>query len=123
MGLERIVVDPQICHGKACIRGTRVPVHLVLDMMAAGETVEGILEAYPFLVPEDVQAALECSDIGKGRGCGLAGGSSLVRFLTDESIPRNVIDMLRDMGHEVLDVREQRMDGARDSEVAGLARD
>lgn len=59
MGLERIVVDPQICHGKACIRGTRVPVHLVLDMMAAGETVEGILEAYPFLVPEDVQAALE----------------------------------------------------------------
>lgn len=44
-------------------------------------------------------------------------------FLTDENIPRNVIDMLRDMGHEMLDVREQRMDGAPDSEVAGLARD
>lgn len=59
MGLERISVDPEVCHGKVCIRGTRVPVHLILEMMAAGEAVDGILNAYPFLTQEDVEAALE----------------------------------------------------------------
>lgn len=59
MGLERISVDPRVCHGKACIRGTRVPVHLILEMLAAGEEVRGVLEAYPFLSREDVEAALE----------------------------------------------------------------
>ncbi len=59
MGLERISVDPEVCHGKACIRGTRVPVYLILEMMAAGESTEGILEAYPFLSTDDVISALE----------------------------------------------------------------
>ena len=61
MGLERISVDPNVCHGKACIKGTRVPVHLILEMLAAGEDVEGVIDAYPFLSKEDVQAALEYS--------------------------------------------------------------
>lgn len=59
MSLERISVDPEICHGKACIKGTRVPVHLILEMLAAGESVEGVLEGYPFLTRSDVEAALE----------------------------------------------------------------
>jgi len=59
MSLERISVDPEICHGKACIKGTRVPVHLILEMLAAGESIEGVLEGYPFLGREDVEAALE----------------------------------------------------------------
>jgi uncharacterized protein (DUF433 family) len=59
MGLERISVDPGVCHGKACIKGTRVPVHLIPEMMAAGEDTQGILEAYPFLREQDISAALE----------------------------------------------------------------
>jgi uncharacterized protein (DUF433 family) len=59
MSLERITVDPEICHGKACIKGTRVPVHLILEMLAAGESIEGVLEGYPFLTRADVEAALE----------------------------------------------------------------
>ena len=59
MSLERISVDPEVCHGKACIRGTRVPVHLILEMLAAGESIDGVLEGYPFLAREDIEAALE----------------------------------------------------------------
>ncbi len=54
---DRIAVDPAICHGKACIKGTRVMVSVVLDNLAAGETTEQIAAAYR-LAPEDIQAAL-----------------------------------------------------------------
>ena len=56
---ERISVDPNVCHGKACIKGTRIMVSVVLDNLAAGEPVERILKNYPTLKPEDVQAPLE----------------------------------------------------------------
>ena len=54
---DRISVDPTICHGKACIRGSRVMVSVVLDNLAAGETSEQIAGAYR-LTLEDVQAAI-----------------------------------------------------------------
>lgn len=44
--LTRIVVNPDICHGKPFIKGTRIPVHIILDLFTAGETEENILEAY-----------------------------------------------------------------------------
>lgn len=53
---ERISVDPDVCHGKACIKGTRVMVSLILDNLAAGESVESILKSYPTLRPEDIGA-------------------------------------------------------------------
>jgi uncharacterized protein (DUF433 family) len=56
--LERISIDPQVCHGQACIRGTRVPVHQILRMLANGDSVEELLQEYPSLQREDVQAAL-----------------------------------------------------------------
>ena len=54
---ERISVDPAICHGKACIKGTRVMVTVVLDNLAAGETPAEIAMAYHLTV-DDVQAAI-----------------------------------------------------------------
>ncbi|MGQ9627551.1 MAG: DUF433 domain-containing protein [Anaerolineae bacterium] len=57
--LDRISIDPVVCHGKACIKGTRVPVHLILEMLAAGDTFEDILESYPFVTKEDIQASIE----------------------------------------------------------------
>ena len=53
-----ITADPDICHGKACIRGTRVMVSIILDNLAAGQNVETILKSYPSLTPESVQAAI-----------------------------------------------------------------
>jgi len=56
--LERISVDPQICHGKPCIKGTRIPVFVILDALAAGMTHQEIMEEYPPVTEEDIQAAL-----------------------------------------------------------------
>ncbi len=55
---ERITVEPTVCHGKACIRGTRVMVSVVLDNLAAGLTPTDIVRSYPSLQPDDVAAAM-----------------------------------------------------------------
>ncbi|MBL8291484.1 MAG: DUF433 domain-containing protein [Bryobacterales bacterium] len=55
---ERISVNPTVCHGKACIRGTRIMVSVVLDNLAAGVDRGGILASYPSLRPADLDAAL-----------------------------------------------------------------
>jgi uncharacterized protein (DUF433 family) len=54
--LSRIAVDPQVCFGKPCVRGTRIWVSLLLDFLASGATIEEILENYPQLKREDVLA-------------------------------------------------------------------
>ena len=55
---ERITVDPSICHGKACIKGTRVMVSVILDNLAANVSREEILKSYPSLSSEDMQASV-----------------------------------------------------------------
>jgi uncharacterized protein (DUF433 family) len=55
---ERISVDPAICHGRVCIKGTRIPVAVILDNLAAGESVPALLGSYPTLQAADIQAAL-----------------------------------------------------------------
>ena len=54
----RIKIDPQICHGKACIAGTRIMVSVVLDNLADGSSVDDILRLYPSLTREDIAAAM-----------------------------------------------------------------
>jgi len=56
---SRIVSDPEICHGKPCVRGTRIMVSVILDNVAAGLSWDEIVEEYPPLTRDDVQAALE----------------------------------------------------------------
>lgn len=55
---DRITVEPAVCTGKPCIRGVRFPVARLLGLMAAGETRESILIAYPYLQSADIDAAL-----------------------------------------------------------------
>lgn len=57
-GLERITFDPQIMGGRACIRGMRITVALILNLVANAMTREEILQAYPYLEPEDIAQAL-----------------------------------------------------------------
>ena len=65
---DRITVDPGICHGRACIRGTRVMVAVILDNLAAGAPPEQILESYPALQLEDIRAALAyATELAQGR--------------------------------------------------------
>ena len=56
--LKRISLDPRVCFGKPCIRGTRIWVSLIVDNLAEGVTEQELLEAYPQLKPEDIRAAL-----------------------------------------------------------------
>ncbi len=56
--LNRISVNPEICFGKPCIRGTRIWVSLILDLLAEGISYSEILEDYPSLTEEDIRAAI-----------------------------------------------------------------
>lgn len=56
--LRRISIDPNVCFGKPCIRGTRIWISLILDFLASGMTIEDILEEYPQLTTDDVRAAI-----------------------------------------------------------------
>lgn len=56
--LERISIDPDICFGKPCIRGHRLWVSLILDMLAAGTTIDEILDDYPGVERDDVLACI-----------------------------------------------------------------
>ena len=57
--LERIVIDPEVVHGRPAIRGTRMRVADVLSLLAAGASASEILEDYPYLIAEDIQACLQ----------------------------------------------------------------
>ncbi len=56
---ERITVDPAVCHGQACISGTRIMVAVVLDNLAAGVSTDELLISYPTLSTDDIQVAIE----------------------------------------------------------------
>jgi uncharacterized protein (DUF433 family) len=55
---DYIIVDPDVCHGKACIKGTRIMVSVVLDNLAVGLTPDEIIQSYPSLTHEAIQAAI-----------------------------------------------------------------
>jgi uncharacterized protein (DUF433 family) len=55
---KRVSVDPKVCHGKPCIKGTRIMISIILDYLRAGESREEILRQYPTLALEDIDAAL-----------------------------------------------------------------
>ena len=56
--LDRITIIPEICNGKPTIRGMRITVETILQFLSAGDSTDIILEAYPFLEKEDIQAAI-----------------------------------------------------------------
>jgi uncharacterized protein (DUF433 family) len=58
-GLDRITFDPQIMAGQACIRGMRIPISLVINLIANGLSIAEIIEDYPYLEPEDIQQSLK----------------------------------------------------------------
>ena len=56
--LDRITIDPEICHGKPCIRGMRWPVEVIIDLLGSGMSMEQIIEDHPELEKEDILASL-----------------------------------------------------------------
>ena len=58
MQFGRISIDANVCHGQACVKGTRIPVHQIVRMLANGDSVEDLLVEYPSLSREDIMASL-----------------------------------------------------------------
>ncbi len=56
---DRISIDTKICHGQACIKGKRIPVHQILHLLANGDTIDDLLEEYPSLMRKDIFACIE----------------------------------------------------------------
>jgi uncharacterized protein (DUF433 family) len=64
--LDRITIDPTICHGKPTVRGLRYPVETLLELLASGMTTEELLDDYPDLEREDILASLEFGALAAG---------------------------------------------------------
>jgi uncharacterized protein (DUF433 family) len=65
---EYVTVDPEVCHGKSCVKGTRVMVSVILDNLAVGQTPEEIVESYPSVSPEAIQASIAyAADLARER--------------------------------------------------------
>jgi uncharacterized protein (DUF433 family) len=56
---DAITIDPEVCNGRPCVRGKRIAVQSVLEFLAAGDSVDEILQSYPVLTRDDVQACLD----------------------------------------------------------------
>jgi uncharacterized protein (DUF433 family) len=56
---DRVTINPDVCNGRPVVRGTRIAVQTILEFLAAGDSIEEVLEEYPGLVREDVQACLD----------------------------------------------------------------
>jgi len=69
---DYISVDSAVCHGKACIRGTRIIVSVILDNLASGQTADEIIRSYPSVTQESVQAAIAyAADLARERVVGM----------------------------------------------------
>lgn len=74
---DRITVDPNVCHGKACIKGTRVMVSVILDNLAAGTPRDEILVSYPSLTSEDIEVSIAyAAELARERVVPLAPGTA-----------------------------------------------
>jgi len=74
---DRITVDPHVCHGKACIQGTRVMVSVILDNLAAGVSRDEILRSYPSLQDQDIDASIAyAAELARERIVPLAPGAA-----------------------------------------------
>lgn len=65
-GLQRITTDPAVCHGAPTVRGLRIPVQTILELLSSGMTTDEVLADYPDLEREDVLAALEFGALASG---------------------------------------------------------
>ena len=91
---DRITFDPQIMGGRACIRGMRIPVSVIVGQIAHGATFEEILEGYPDLEKEDIQQAVEYAAWLTQEEIHFRSGSS-VRFVADMCMDVRVAELVK----------------------------
>jgi uncharacterized protein (DUF433 family) len=91
--LARVTVDPKVCTGKPCIRGTRIYIAIILDALAEGLTPEEIIDHYPSLKIEDIRAAVAyAAELAR---------ENVWKIKLDENLSRHLKAPLLGLGHEV----------------------
>lgn len=91
---ERIVIDPEIHHGDACIKGTRVPVSMIAGSLTDGMTQKEILDEYPQLTPDDIAAAVGYTAFVHKDSEPQANGLSYLMLRTDNVPPKSVTNVV-----------------------------
>ncbi len=76
--LERITTDPKVMHGKPCIKGTRIPVYLILNLLAGGMPEAEVLDNYPDVMKEDIQACIKYASLLAEQEVGILEAPELV---------------------------------------------
>jgi uncharacterized protein (DUF433 family) len=120
---DRIVIDPQVLAGKPVVRGTRLAVEFVIDLLAQGWSEADLLRNYPGLTHEDILACLAYAGqrLKAERIYPLiVAGNCPVRFLADEYFPGDAVAALRERGHDVMWIRTE-APGISDPEVLARA--
>ena len=103
--LQRISIDPNVCFGKPCIRGTRIWVSLILDFLASGMTPEEIMEEYPHLTKDDILAAIAYgSEMARERYVEISAEASEFGTACPPASPGNHSDVSRE---ETMDCRNR----------------
>jgi uncharacterized protein (DUF433 family)/predicted nuclease of predicted toxin-antitoxin system len=116
--LDRITVSPDVCGGRPCIRGLRIRVKDVLDLLAAGATREEILADYPYLEAEDIAAVLEFA--AKQNDHPVL-RSAWLRFLVDAQLPPALARQIESFGHDADHVADLGLHRTPDSEIRARA--
>ena len=99
--LQRISIDPNVCFGKPCIRGTRIWVSLILDFLASGMTPEEIMAEYPHLTKDDIRAAIAYgSEMARERHCCHSSPSKSKPFFVGTACPPASPGNHSDVGRE-----------------------
>ena len=117
---DRISVDPNICHGKVCIKGTRVMVTVVLDNLAAGLSETEILKSYPTLQVRRRSSRNSLRLRPGFRPRRNTSGVGLMRFKTDENLPSEIAELLAEANHDALRVDQQGLTGIADPGLAAV---
>jgi uncharacterized protein (DUF433 family)/predicted nuclease of predicted toxin-antitoxin system len=116
--LSRISIDPNVCFGKPCVRGTRIWVSLLLDFLASGTTMEQILDEYPQLTRDDILAAIAYgAEMSRGRFVDLPWPERGMKFKLDENLGSRTAGLIAEAGHEVETVAQEKLSGTNDARL------
>jgi uncharacterized protein (DUF433 family) len=103
---DRITFDSQIMGGRACLRGMRIPVSVIVGQIAHGATWDEVLQGYPDLEREDIQQALEYAAWLTHEEVRTAWRATM-RFLADMGVSQQVVEWLRAHGHDAVHLRDE----------------
>jgi uncharacterized protein (DUF433 family) len=104
---DRITFDPAVMRGRACIRGMRITVALVVNLVANGMSAADIIREYPELEPEDIRQSLQYASALANEEIGIFQEPCRVRFLADMGVSLATVEALRTANHDALHLRDE----------------